>query len=357
VIVDKWGGKVPESYKDLLSLPGVGPKIANLMRSVAFGKEDAGIVVDTHVHRVARLLQWVPTGAAVSSTTQTAAVASSTAPLFARGFQRAVGNGSDGPEKTREALESWVPYAQRAQFALDVVGFGQITRQQGWTTPFLQYVWEENPDIDDAQVNANVRIAEDIVRKIEGKSADADDQTPKSKVDDTSIIVVEAAAEDDAAKPDIDEKFACRVCTFANNFQSTKCEMCGTSFHVLNEGAASISEIETTLSSEMIETPDIQEAEPVSSSVTPSTIASAPQVLSSDVSTRQESESSMPSAEESSGSHYFNSGSSETDLSGGALEQESNETGRPGSSRCCAETSISNSRRGKFGKLSLKKSC
>ena len=41
--------------------PGVGPKIANLMLSVAFGEADgdgAGIVVDTHVNRVARQLGW-----------------------------------------------------------------------------------------------------------------------------------------------------------------------------------------------------------------------------------------------------------------------------------------------------------
>ena len=46
------GGQVPSTYDGLLTLDGVGPKIAHLLRSVVFGHADAGIVVDTHVHRV-----------------------------------------------------------------------------------------------------------------------------------------------------------------------------------------------------------------------------------------------------------------------------------------------------------------
>ena len=52
------GGGVPTSYEGLLEMEGVGPKIAHLMRSVAFGEGDAGIVVDTHVLRVATRLGW-----------------------------------------------------------------------------------------------------------------------------------------------------------------------------------------------------------------------------------------------------------------------------------------------------------
>lgn len=43
------GGRVPNSYEALVALPGVGPKIAHLMLSVAFSDEGSGIVVDTHV--------------------------------------------------------------------------------------------------------------------------------------------------------------------------------------------------------------------------------------------------------------------------------------------------------------------
>ncbi len=49
------GGRVPDSMKDLLPLPGVGRKTANVVLGNAFGK-DEGFVVDTHVGRLARRL-------------------------------------------------------------------------------------------------------------------------------------------------------------------------------------------------------------------------------------------------------------------------------------------------------------
>ena len=50
-IVERFGGKVPENLKDLVSLPGVGRKTANVVLGTSFGKQ--GIIVDTHVKRVA----------------------------------------------------------------------------------------------------------------------------------------------------------------------------------------------------------------------------------------------------------------------------------------------------------------
>jgi endonuclease-3 len=54
VLMDKFDGEVPSNYDDLLSLPGVGRKTANVIQSVAFGK--ATLAVDTHVFRVAHRL-------------------------------------------------------------------------------------------------------------------------------------------------------------------------------------------------------------------------------------------------------------------------------------------------------------
>ena len=51
-IVERFGGKVPDNMDDLLSLPGVARKTANVVLGNAFGKNE-GIVVDTHVRRVA----------------------------------------------------------------------------------------------------------------------------------------------------------------------------------------------------------------------------------------------------------------------------------------------------------------
>jgi endonuclease III len=56
LIVDKFGGQVPETMEELLQLPGVARKTANVLLGVAFGKAE-GIVVDTHVSRVSRRLE------------------------------------------------------------------------------------------------------------------------------------------------------------------------------------------------------------------------------------------------------------------------------------------------------------
>ncbi|HWR11419.1 MAG TPA: endonuclease III [Rectinemataceae bacterium] len=51
IMVDEFGGEVPPSMDDLLRLPGVGRKTANLVSSACFGAP--GIIVDTHVMRAA----------------------------------------------------------------------------------------------------------------------------------------------------------------------------------------------------------------------------------------------------------------------------------------------------------------
>ncbi len=49
---DEFGGEVPDTMEDLMSLPGVARKTANIVISNAFGKVE-GIAVDTHVFRLA----------------------------------------------------------------------------------------------------------------------------------------------------------------------------------------------------------------------------------------------------------------------------------------------------------------
>jgi endonuclease-3 len=55
-IVERHGGKVPETMEELSALPGVGRKTANVVLGTAFGKP--AIMVDTHMKRVANLLQF-----------------------------------------------------------------------------------------------------------------------------------------------------------------------------------------------------------------------------------------------------------------------------------------------------------
>jgi endonuclease III len=53
MIVDNFGGKVPQTMEQLLTLPGVGRKTANIVLSAGFGKID-GVAVDTHVQRLSQ---------------------------------------------------------------------------------------------------------------------------------------------------------------------------------------------------------------------------------------------------------------------------------------------------------------
>lgn len=55
-LCDRFGGEVPAVLEDLVALPGVGRKTANVVLGEAFGIP--GIAVDTHVLRVARRLGW-----------------------------------------------------------------------------------------------------------------------------------------------------------------------------------------------------------------------------------------------------------------------------------------------------------
>jgi endonuclease-3 len=77
--------------KGLVSLPGVGPKMAYLTLSAAWGR-DEGIGVDVHVHRITNLWGWHKT---------------------------------QNPEQTRAMLESWLPKDKWHDINNLLVGFGQ----------------------------------------------------------------------------------------------------------------------------------------------------------------------------------------------------------------------------------------
>lgn len=86
-------GDIPQSLDELEALPGIGPKIARVILLLAWDKAD-GLIVDTHVHRLAHRLHWVPTPSRTA-------------------------------EDTRKELEQWVPREYWSGFSLAVVGFGQ----------------------------------------------------------------------------------------------------------------------------------------------------------------------------------------------------------------------------------------
>ncbi|RKZ22263.1 endonuclease III [bacterium] len=59
ILVEEYNGRVPDSLDELLRLPGVGRKTANLVITLGYGKP--GICVDTHVHRISNRLGYVDT--------------------------------------------------------------------------------------------------------------------------------------------------------------------------------------------------------------------------------------------------------------------------------------------------------
>ncbi|KAJ2901720.1 putative DNA repair protein NTG1 [Zalerion maritima] len=92
ILRDKFGGDIPDTIQGLVSLPGVGPKMAHLCMSAAWDKTE-GIGVDVHVHRITNLWGW---------------------------------NRTKNPEETRMALESWLPRDKWREINWLLVGFGQL---------------------------------------------------------------------------------------------------------------------------------------------------------------------------------------------------------------------------------------
>lgn len=58
-LIDEYGGVVPNNQEELMKLPGVGIKTANLTLNLGFGIE--AICVDCHVHQIANRLGWIAT--------------------------------------------------------------------------------------------------------------------------------------------------------------------------------------------------------------------------------------------------------------------------------------------------------
>ena len=90
-IVQEFGGQVPRTMEELLTLPGVARKTANVVLGTAFGIA-SGVVVDTHVYRVTRRLKL---------TTQ------------------------ETPEKVEQDLMKLVPQNRWVSFGHQVIWFGR----------------------------------------------------------------------------------------------------------------------------------------------------------------------------------------------------------------------------------------
>ena len=59
-IIEKYNGKVPDTFEELMKLKGVGRKTANIVMTYGFFKKDY-LPIDTHCHRIPNRLGWVKT--------------------------------------------------------------------------------------------------------------------------------------------------------------------------------------------------------------------------------------------------------------------------------------------------------
>ena len=91
ILHNDYADDIPPTVEELIALPGVGPKMAYLCMSAAWGI-DLGIGVDVHVHRITNLWGWHKT---------------------------------KGPEETRMWLEGWLPKGKWHEINKVLVGLGQ----------------------------------------------------------------------------------------------------------------------------------------------------------------------------------------------------------------------------------------
>jgi endonuclease-3 len=133
ILRDEWNSDIPDSVEGLMSLPGVGPKMAYLCLSAAWGRTE-GIGVDVHVHRITNLWGWHKT---------------------------------KGPEETRIALQSWLPKELWREINWLLVGFGQkvclpVGRRCGDCELGLQGLCKA---AERAKVTVGRRVKEEMIKR------------------------------------------------------------------------------------------------------------------------------------------------------------------------------------------------
>ena len=126
---------IPTCIEDMLSYKGVGPKIAYLTFSIAWGR-DEGICVDTHVHRIGNRLRWVggwpkvAVNGAKGKAQRKGHVASTVANGDTESAREAdtlelPWKNTASPEKTRLQLQKLLPRSHWGKVNELLVGFGQ----------------------------------------------------------------------------------------------------------------------------------------------------------------------------------------------------------------------------------------
>ena len=114
ILIEKHGGEVPNNIESLIELPGIGPKMAHITLSEAYGITE-GIGVDSHMHRICNQLGWVT---------------------------------SKTPEETQAQLESFIPREEWGKINHEIVGLGQMLQQPIYRVRLAQALLAIEDEID-----------------------------------------------------------------------------------------------------------------------------------------------------------------------------------------------------------------
>lgn len=131
ILKDKYNGDIPNTIEELCKLPGVGPKMAYLCMTEAWGIVE-GIGVDTHVHRISARLDWVPRNLKL-------------------------------PEDTRKALEKWLPREYWRDINTMLVGHGQTVCLP--VHPKCELCFNQDICPSSTTTNPSLRKASKVVKK------------------------------------------------------------------------------------------------------------------------------------------------------------------------------------------------
>lgn len=149
ILRDKFNGDIPDTIEGMISLPGVGPKMAYLCMSSAWGR-DEGIGVDVHVHRITNLWGWHKTRT---------------------------------PEETRMELESWLPREKWHDINHLLVGFGQT-----YCPPVGRRC--EGCDLAKEGLCPSAVVPKELKRKVKREKAEEDDVVKKEEAEEEEQLVL-----------------------------------------------------------------------------------------------------------------------------------------------------------------------
>ena len=141
---------IPSTIEGLVSLPGVGPKMAYLCMSAAWGR-DEGIGVDVHVHRITNLWGWHKTKT---------------------------------PEETRITFEAWLPRDKWHDINHLLVGFGQT-----WCPPVGRKCGECK--LEERRLCPSVVVAKTVRQKIKREKVLVQDEEGDVEVKEEVVVKAE----------------------------------------------------------------------------------------------------------------------------------------------------------------------